>query len=229
MTSDSDHTDATLAKVRRHIRILVDLGKYAGTNTDIRSFMGEAVRQISRAVEIGHVKIMRYRRQHADLLVEAGIGWKPGVIGAATLSASLRSPPGRAFQTAEPVVIPNFSEQTEYEISSFLREHHIVALSNTPILVDGAAWGVVEVDSTSPRAFGKDTSEFLTAVGTLIGALVRRSELGMDGLEETVTAIAEAKTRNTLMREMQHRVKNNFQLILSSIAIQKRRYLTPEA
>ncbi|TIV21410.1 MAG: hypothetical protein E5V90_35650, partial [Mesorhizobium sp.] len=30
-------------------------------------------------------------------------------------------------------------------------------------------------------------------------------------------------------REMQHRVKNNFQLILASIAIQKRRLESPEA
>jgi two-component sensor histidine kinase len=34
----------------------------------------------------------------------------------------------------------------------------------------------------------------------------------------------EAQNRDVLLREMQLRVKNNFQIILASIAIQKRRY-----
>ena len=39
----------------------------------------------------------------------------------------------------------------------------------------------------------------------------------------------EAQKRDVLLREMQHRVKNNFQIILASIAIQKRRYSTGDA
>jgi hypothetical protein len=37
----------------------------------------------------------------------------------------------------------------------------------------------------------------------------------------------EAQNRDVLLREMQHRVKNSFQLILASIAIQKRRHRGP--
>ena len=37
-------------------------------------------------------------------------------------------------------------------------------------------------------------------------------------------AAAEAQRREVLLREMQHRVKNNFQLVLSSISLQKRRH-----
>ena len=39
----------------------------------------------------------------------------------------------------------------------------------------------------------------------------------------------EAQNRDVLLREMQHRVKNSFQIILASIAIQKRRYSTEDA
>jgi two-component system, sensor histidine kinase PdtaS len=39
---------------------------------------------------------------------------------------------------------------------------------------------------------------------------------------------AEAQKREILLREMQHRVENNFQLVLFSISIQKRRYQGPE-
>jgi hypothetical protein len=92
-----------LEKVRRHVRILVDLGRAAGETADLNRFLDQAVVQVARAVEIGHVKVLRYRRREADLLVAAGFGWKEGVVGSATLPSDLRSPPGRSFQTADRV------------------------------------------------------------------------------------------------------------------------------
>jgi transcriptional regulator with GAF, ATPase, and Fis domain len=149
-------------KLRRHIRILVDIGRLAGEKSDVNSFLNQAVVQIARAVEIHHVKILQYRPHTSDLLVVAGVGWKEGVVGSATLSADLRSPPGRAFRTAEPVSIKDLGEQHEYAHSGLLKEHGIVSLSNVPVLIDGAAWGALEVDSTGTRDFTEDTSDFLT-------------------------------------------------------------------
>ena len=96
-----------LEEARRHVRILVDIWRLAGQNLDLGSFLSLAVVQIGRAVEIGHVKILQYRPRTSDLLLVAGVGWKEGVVGSATLSADLRSPAGRTFQTAEPVTIKN--------------------------------------------------------------------------------------------------------------------------
>jgi two-component sensor histidine kinase len=225
-------TEATegevLDKLRRHIRILVDLGRLSVENASTERFLDQAVVQIARAVEIHHVKVLQYRPDTSDLLLIAGIGWKDGVVGTATLSSDLRSPPGRAFQTAEPVSIRDLSEQEEYVRSEFLSEHGIVAVSNVPVVIGGAAWGVLEVDSTKPRDFSQDTTEFLTAAAALIGAALRRNAQP-DEHARLLAAVAEAQKGQILLREMQHRVKNNFQLVLSSISIQKRRYLDPES
>src|SRR5690348_13656145 len=122
--------DQLLEKLRRHIRILFDIGRLAGHAADLDRFLDQAVIQIARAVEIDHAKILRYRPRHSDLLVVAGVGWKEGVVHTAALSADLRSAPGRAFQTAEPVIIENFNEQREYVRSDFLKEHGIISLTN---------------------------------------------------------------------------------------------------
>lgn len=106
-------------KLRRHVRILVDIGQLAGEKADLNRFLDQAVVQIARAVEIHHVKVLQYRAPTSDLLLAAGVGWKEGAVRTATLSADLRSPPGRAFQTAELVTIKNFSEQEEYVRSDF--------------------------------------------------------------------------------------------------------------
>src|SRR4051812_17756404 len=110
-----------LEEMRQHVRILADLGRLAGSSTDLQTFLQQAVVQVARATSIHHVKILRYRPGSGGLLVIAGTGWKPGVVGAAALSADLRSAPGRSFQTGEPISISNFEEQREYEISPLLR------------------------------------------------------------------------------------------------------------
>jgi hypothetical protein len=46
---------SALDKLRRHVRILVDIGRLAAENTDFTRFLDQAVVQIARAVEIHHV------------------------------------------------------------------------------------------------------------------------------------------------------------------------------
>jgi hypothetical protein len=67
----------------------------------------------------------------SDLLVAAGFGWKEGVVGSATLSSDLRSPPGRSFQTAEPVFIESLDKQEDFIVSDLLRQQHIVSLATS--------------------------------------------------------------------------------------------------
>src|SRR3954463_9947987 len=197
-----------LEKVRRHVRILVDLGRAAGETADLNRFLDQTVVQVARAVEIGHVKVLRYRRRETDLLVAAGFGWKEGVVRSATLSADLRSPPGRSFQTAQPVVVKNFQAQEEFIHSGLLQQHGIVSLVNVPVLIAGAAWGVLEVDSTRSRDFSQDTIEFLTATAALIGAFLQSHQGEPSEAARLATAAMEAQHRDVLLREMQHRVKN---------------------
>jgi len=97
------------------------------------------------------------------------------------------------------------------------------------VLIEGAAWGVLEVDSTRPRDFSQDTIEFLTATAALIGAFLQSHGGEPSEAARLATAAMQAQNRDVLLREMQHRVKNNFQIILASIAIQKRRYSAGDA
>ena len=213
-------------KLRRHVRILVDIGRLAGQKADLGRFLDQTVVQIARAVEIHHVKVLQYRPPTSDLLLVAGVGWKEGAVRTVTLSADLRSAPGRAFQTAEPVSIRDFAEQEEIVRSEFLKEHGIVAVANVPILINGSAWGVLEVDSTTSRDFSEDTTDFLTAAAAFVGTLLHHN-MRPDEEARLLDAAAQAHKGEILLREMQHRVKNNFQLVLSSISIQKRRYDDP--
>ena len=67
---------------------------------------------------------------------------------------------GPLVATAQPVVIKNFQEQDDFIHSGLLQEHGIVSLVDVPVLMEGAAWGVLEVDDTGPRDFGQTRSSF---------------------------------------------------------------------
>ena len=128
-----------LAKLRRHIVILADIGRLSAT-ADSDTFLDHVVVQVARAVEIDHVKILLYRKTTSDFIVAAGYGWHEGVVRAATMAADLRSPAGRAYHTGEPVTAIDLLH-SEFECPAILRAHDIVAAANVPIFIDGAVVG----------------------------------------------------------------------------------------
>lgn len=73
--------------------------------------MHHVVAQVSRVTGVERIKIMRFRADRGDLLVVAGVGWKPGVVGNAALSVDYSSPAGRSIQTAAPVTIENIERE----------------------------------------------------------------------------------------------------------------------
>ena len=76
----------------------------------------------------------------------------------------------------------------------------------------------------------KTRSSFSPPPPSLIGAFLQgQAGRTWRGRENSAAAAMEAQNCDVLLREMQHRVKNNFQIILASIAIQKRRYSAGDA
>jgi two-component sensor histidine kinase len=212
-----------LVKLRRHVAILADIGRLS-VAADTEKFLDQVVVQVARAVEIDHVKFLLYRQATSDFIVAAGYGWHKGVVGTTTLSADLRSPAGRAFQTALPVSAADLMT-SEFECPAMLLDHGIVSVCNVPVFAEGMAAGVLEVDSTTRCEFTQDTTDFLLAVGGIVGStLQKRAAARAETAARGATAMMEANHQDLLLRELQHRVKNNFQFILASIAIQRRRF-----
>jgi transcriptional regulator with GAF, ATPase, and Fis domain len=141
-----------IKRIRDHMRALREISHFAATSRSLADFLSGVSAQVAHATEIGHVKILRYRAEKNDLLVIGGYGWKDGFVGHATFSTAMDTAPGRAFQTGMPVSVVDFRKSDEIKMSPILREYGIVSLSNVPLLIDGAAWGVLEVDSETGGA-----------------------------------------------------------------------------
>ena len=218
--SKHDSVRRELAKVRQHADVLARLAYLAGSKTPSEGLLDAAAALVANAVEVEHVKILRYRSWAGDLLLEAGTGWRPGVVGSATFATALSSPPGRAYQTGQPVVIVDLGAAKDFRASPILVEHGIVSLLNVPLQIDDAAWGVLEADSTEARDYSVDTQNFLMTAGSIIASAIRREQVAQAQADAVVQVAEGNRKHQLLLEEMQHRVKNNFQTILGMIAIQ---------
>jgi two-component sensor histidine kinase len=218
-----------LATHQQRIQVLAEFGQDALQSPDLQELLDLAVVRVAQAIKVSHTKLMRYRSETADLLIVAGTGWHPGVVGRARLRIDLDSPAGRALQTGTAVAIDDLPNSEEFRVPAILTEHRIVSATNVPLFVDGAVWGVLEVDSDQLRSFGMEDTHFLTAFAAFLGAAIHRRGVEQqlsDNLRTEVKMAAEAKI---LLRELQHRVKNNLQIILSLISMQKRKAASDEA
>lgn len=204
-------------------RTIEALSRIGPEGLAMERLMHHVVAQVSRVTAIERIKIMRFRPHRGDLLIVAGVGWRPGVVGNVTLAVDYGSPAGRAFQTAAPVTIENIHETGgEYRMPEVLREHGIVALVNVPIMINGQTWGVLEVDSARPHSFDKWDIGFLTIVANVMGICLFQCELK----QQTTDALAENTRQrshfDTTLRELRHRIKNNLQMIVAFLTLRTR-------
>ena len=91
----------------------------------------------------------RYRPEENDLIVEAGVGWKTGVVGRVASRADRSSPQGRAFTTGEPVICDNLNTDATFMLPSFYAEHGIISAVYVIIRKEGKPYGVLEINSLS--------------------------------------------------------------------------------
>jgi len=229
MSSGTKHSaeEQALARVREQRRAIEGLSRIGPEGLAPQRLMQHVAAQVSRVTNIERTKVMRYRPEKGDLLIEAGVGWAPGVVGNATLDVDYRSPAGRAFQTGAPVAIQNISEAKEFELPELLRAHGIVSLLNVPVMINGATWGVLEVDNTEPSKFDEWDVSFLVAVANIMGVCLALTDAKQRNLEAVAQGARQRANFDVLIREIQHRIKNNLQIIIAFLT-QKLREFSPE-
>ena len=203
----------TVEKLLRQQAALADFGSFAFGESDLQKILTEASRICAASLEVPFSKICRYRAVQDDLLVVAGWGWKEGVDGVVISAADQSSTQGRAFVTGQPVVLKDLANSSGYVLPPFYAEHGIVATADVLIKGRAGPWGVLEVDSTHPRAFDKNDIAFLTGFANVLAEAAATSERMADLrrvierkqilLAQTEKLLEERLERERRMRDLQ--------------------------
>ncbi len=207
----------TIERLLRQQAALAKFGSFAFNETDLQKVLTEAARICAESLNVPYSKICRYRPEQNDLLVVAGYGWEAGVIGRVVSQADESSTQGRAFVTGKPVILEDIRKNNSYNLPDFYSQHGII--STVDVLVKGKSgpFGVLEVDCTSQHTFDEHDINFLTGFANVVAEAAQTSERTA-ALQVTLAEMEKlVAEKGVLAEELQHRVRNNLQLVYSML------------
>ena len=190
-----------------------DFGLLAVEGADLDELLHQAAVEAARSLDVSYVKVLQYLPDEKCFLVRQGVGWGEGVVGAARIAADIESPAGYALQTGRPVISNELHKEERFRIPQLLREHGVKSAANVIIKARENIFGVLEADSREPRTFGEDDLKFLQGYATLLAFAIEQARLH----EQHAQLAAQ---HELLLQELQHRVKNNNQSLLSLLRLQ---------
>ena len=192
---------------------LAEFGLLAVEGADLDELLQQAAAEAARSLDVSYVKVLQYLPEEKRLLVCAGVGWGEGVVGEACIGADIESPAGYALQTGQPVIANDLDREERFRIPALLRDHGVRSAVNVIIKTKATIFGVLEADSRQPRTFTQDDVKFLQGYATLLAFAIEQARLSELNAQL-------AGQHEVLLRELQHRVKNNNQSLLSLIHLQ---------
>jgi PAS domain S-box-containing protein len=168
MTDDADK----VRKLRRQQAAIASFGSFALHESDLAKILNEAARVCAEGLDVRYTKVCRYRPAENDLLIEAGFGWQPGVIGHVVSRADDSTPQGRAFITGEPAVCMDVRNDNAFKLPAFYAAHGIITTIDAAIKGAGKPYGVLEVDSDELLTFDAHDIDFVTAFANVLAEAV---------------------------------------------------------
>jgi GAF domain-containing protein len=189
----------------RQQTILARFGELALKSEDVDEILTEACRLVGEALGTHLAKIVELQEDGHTLLVRAGVGWQPGVVGKVTIQAEDNTSEGLALRTGEPMISPDIEKETRFRYPPFLMENGVRAVANV-IIIGGKGrqpFGILQVDSREPRQFTDEDTIFLRSYANLVAAAVDRLRTigdvrdGEDRLRRSYEALEERVVERT--------------------------------
>jgi GAF domain-containing protein len=218
------------AKVRKLLRqqaAIATFGSYALRESDLLKVLTEAARVCAEGLEVPFSKVCRYRAAENDLLIEVGYGWQQGVVGHVVSRADVSSPQGRAFATGEPSICNDLRSDNNFVLPPFYAAHGIVSTIDVIIKGGDRPYGVLEIDSDKQHDYDQHDIDFLTGFANVLSEAVATSArtATLQATIDWMKGLVEEKDRllgqkKILAEELQHRVRNNLQLVYGMLSKQ---------
>ncbi|MGW8279921.1 sensor histidine kinase [Sphingomonas aurantiaca] len=197
----------------RQQSILADFGIEALRARDLEPMLQRATELCGEGMRSKYCKFLEYRPEQNSLLVRAGIGWAPGVVGSTEMRTDLASPAGFALETGEPVISNHLENEDRFRTPAFMAEHKIRRAINVLVETSGKRFGVLEVDSPDEGKFEPADLAFMQGFANLIGVAIERQQA-----EQRLSDAMEHQ--ELLTREASHRVKNSLALVSAMLNLQ---------
>jgi PAS domain S-box-containing protein len=174
-----DVTDRRRQDEELHARIarqaaLAELGQRALSVDDVAALMEVAVDLVARTLEVEFATLLQMLPGRRMLRVQAGVGWRPGVVG--TTIPATHDPKRFALATGKPVVVDDLASDARFPRRCFLHEHGVVSMIAVAIPGPAGPFGELAAHTRRTRAFTADEMGFLQTAANIVAQAVQRRQ-----------------------------------------------------
>lgn len=156
------------------------LGLAALSGMSLPDLLEEAANVVAEVLSVEYGEVLELLPEGTALLLRAGVGWKEGLAGRATVGTNLESQAGYALISSGPVVVEDLPTENRFEGDPLLREHGVMSGISATIRVNGRAYGVLGAHTGRRRAFTEDEVLFVQEVADVLGAATERKRVERD-------------------------------------------------
>jgi PAS domain S-box-containing protein len=197
---------------------LAELSQLALQSNELGSLLESSLGLIAEILQLRYCEVLEFQPAKNQFILCAGLGWKPGSIGVATIPVTREIQAGYTFLTLRRVVIEDYNSESPFNPSPLLEDHHIRSGITVHIPGHDTPFGVLGAYSSASRSFSPDDINFLRAVANIIATAlqrkhdeeaVRRSEIYFRGLLESAPdgmAIMDSEGRILLVNKESERL-----------------------
>lgn len=197
---------AASAKAAEMVRLLqsrhqeqvgvAELGRLALVGTAPPQLMEHSVALVASTLGADRVRILERLADGKNLLLRAGLGWRPELIGKATISME-NTQVGYLFESNEHLIVENFGSDSRFQLSWLLREHPVTSGIRAVIRGESGPWGELAAYTTEFHRFADEDILFMRAVAnTLAEAFIRlRAEAAKEQTLQRLREVNEARQR----------------------------------
>ncbi|HEY2386323.1 MAG TPA: PAS domain S-box protein [Candidatus Binatia bacterium] len=160
-----------------------------GIRTDVNRLMADAVDLVARTLNLQHVKVLELTPEGERLLLRAGVGWREGLVGHATVEIGPDSQAGYVLRSRQPVVVTNLPTESRFHGTSMLHDHGIV--SGVSVMIHGlqGPYGILSAHAQSARTFGTEDVDFVQAIANVLAEAIERERAQAESEHHRQTAL----------------------------------------
>ena len=177
-----------VARTEQRQAAIADLGQRALAGDPLPKLMAHAAQSLAEMLDVPFAEVLELAEDGRRLDLIAGVGWRDGLIGRASVDAGHGSQGGYTLATVGPVVVSDLSAESRFRPPPLLVDHDI--RSGLTVVIGGPyrPFGVLGAHTHTVREFADDDVNFLQAVANVLAAAIERQRT-----EDRLAALAVAE------------------------------------
>lgn len=172
--------EAELKTRARQQEVVAKLGQLALSEASLDDLRDEAVKVVAQTLDFEYCKILQLLPDKSALKIVAGVGWKKGLVGSATIGIERNSQAGFALMSGETVIVRDLRNETRFQDPPLLHDHGVVSGISVLIAGNDGPWGVLGAHTTRLRLFTRDDVNFFESVGHIVAEATHRARISAE-------------------------------------------------